>query len=70
MSLSFCERLLALRTDLGLTQQQCANGVGIAKARYQHYETGRREPDIEMLIALARFFGVSSDYLIGMSDQK
>ena len=68
MPSTLCIRLLGARAKAELTQQQCADAIGISKARYQHYETGRREPDVEMLIALATLFHVSIDYLVGMID--
>ena len=61
----FCTRLLDLRAESEFTQQQVADGIKVSKARYQHYETGRREPDIALLIALADFFGTTLDDLVG-----
>ena len=58
-----------LRDDRNLSQQQVADLLGISKVGYQNYEVGRRKPTFEMLIALADFFGVSLDYLVGRTDK-
>ncbi|APX72890.1 helix-turn-helix domain-containing protein [Companilactobacillus allii] len=58
-------RLKLLRQNLGLTQQEVANKIGVSRASYSHMENGRNEPDNETLIKLSNFFGVSTDYLLG-----
>lgn len=50
------------------TQRQVADGIGIAEQAYQRYEYGRTVPSALALIALADFFNVSLDYLVGRSD--
>ena len=60
----FYKNLAALRNNLGLTQREVAGRLGIPFQRYNHYETGRNEPDIETLKAIARFFDVSLDELL------
>lgn len=50
------------------TQRQVADGIGIAEQAYQRYEYGRTVPSALVLIALADFFNVSLDYLVGRSD--
>lgn len=64
----FCERLRKVRADKGLSQAQAAAGIGMTEAGYQNYEVGRRLPTIEKLYALADFFEVSIDYLLGRVD--
>ena len=54
--------------DCRLSQKELADLLGISERGYRHYELGSREPDIEGLIALADFFDVSLDYLVGRSD--
>lgn len=50
------------------TQKQAADAAGVSESMYQFYEYGRNEPTASVLIALADFFGVSLDYLVGRSD--
>ncbi len=58
-------RLKQIMAETGVTQQQVAGGIGVSAQAMNHYIHGRREPDIETLIKLADYFGVSVDYLIG-----
>jgi len=62
--------LKKLRTEKGLTQEELSKNLNINRATYAHYETGRREPDIETLKLLAKYFNVSVDYLLGNSDDR
>lgn len=66
--MSFPERLLAIRKSHGFTQKQVYEGVGMSPLGYQRYEYGDREPAYQKLLALADFFNVSLDYLVGRSD--
>ena len=67
LSLTFADRLRLLRTEHGLTQKDVFSAIGVAPIVYQRYEYGR-SPSFENLIALADFFDVSLDYLVGRSD--
>ena len=62
------ERLKELRFSRNLTQKEIADSVGMAPVAYQRYEYGTREPAYQKLIALADYFDVSLDYLVGRSD--
>jgi len=62
------ERMEQLKAEKLLLQKDIAKGVGLALRTYQYYEKGERIPDANSLIALARFFNVSIDYLVGESD--
>lgn len=66
--MTFCERLKELRASRNLTQKEVADSVGMAPMAYQRYEYGTREPAYQKLIALADFYDVSLDYLVGRSD--
>lgn len=66
--MSFSDRLKELRTMHNLTQKEVADSVGMAPMAYQRYEYGTREPAYQKLIALADYFDVSLDYLVGRSD--
>lgn len=59
------KQLKKLRNQKGLTQQQLANYLHVSKSSVGLWETNKREPDIDILITLADFYGVSVDYLLG-----
>ena len=61
----FGELLQNERVMHGLTQQQVADAVGIHLRAYQRYEYNTRKPSFEALLAIADFFDVSLDYLVG-----
>lgn len=64
----FQERLKEQRTLYGKTQRQMAEHLGISQPSYIRYEKGTAEPTLEKLAALADFFDVSVDYLLGRAD--
>ncbi len=64
----FQERLRFLRAEKGVSQKQVAESLGITEVGYRNYETGRRKPTFDILPSIADFFGVSTDYLFGRSD--
>lgn len=63
----FSENLKYWRTARGMTQQQVADQLGIARDRYTSYEIGRHEPGIEMLVQLSDVLNVSTDTLLKKS---
>ena len=67
--MSFAERLKELRTSRNLTQKQVYEAIGMSAIGYQRYEYGEREPAYQNLLALADYFDVSLDYLVGRSDE-
>ena len=54
-----------IRTRKGLTQAEVASALGVSSVVYSRYETGSRQPSIDILIQLADIFGVTVDYLLG-----
>lgn len=64
----FGEKVRALRLEKGLTQTQLADKIGLVKGSISAYEQGKKYPSVEVLIKLCSVFDVSSDYLIGLSD--
>lgn len=62
------ERLYDLRKDKGLSQDELGELLNINKHSISSYERGRSEPPDEIKIILARFFDVSVDYLLGLTD--
>ena len=63
-------RIKELREARALTQQQLADDLGVQRNTISRYETGEREPSLEMLEVFARYFSVDIDYLVGASDTK
>ncbi len=66
--IKFAERLQELRKENHVTQKGMAEFLKIQVRSYQSYEGGDRRPDYEKLVALADYFGVSTDYLLGRTD--
>ena len=62
-------RLREARMMRKKTQKETAQILDMALRSYQFYEQGKTEPSISKLIALADFFGVTMDYLVGRSDE-
>ena len=64
----FLFRLRQLRLDAKLSQVNVAKGIGINYLSYNNYEKRNCFPPLKVIFALCRFYGVSSDYLLGLSD--
>lgn len=64
----FCERIRSLRISCNLSQQQLGEILGISKPAVSDIERGRRTTTIEKLVEIAEQFNVSTDYLLGLSD--
>ena len=62
------EKIKELRTDRGLTQTQVAKETGISQNAIAQWENETRTPNINAVIALAKYFGVTTDYLLGLED--
>ncbi|MFC0213983.1 helix-turn-helix domain-containing protein [Paenibacillus chartarius] len=62
------ERIALLREKQGMTQEDLATALGISRAALSHYETNRREPDHETITKIANHFRVTTDYLLGRTD--
>ena len=65
----FSERVKSLRENHKLTQQELANIINVTDKAISLIETMRRGASIEVLDALADYFNVSVDYLIGRTDK-
>lgn len=61
--MAFADTLKRLRLSKGLTQEELANGTGLAKSSISMYESGRRKPSFEVLEAFADFFNVDMNTL-------
>lgn len=64
----FSQRLKTLREERGLTMQKLGEEIGTSGVSIGYYERGERVPDIHILAKMCQFFGVTSDYLIGLED--
>ena len=64
----FSQRIYELRKRRGLSQKELGDAVGLSHKSISTIESGARSTTIEKLIALARYFGVSTDYLLGLKD--
>ena len=65
----FSNRLISLRKERGLTQGELATVIQKKRSTVSGYETEGKEPDLETVCLLAKYFGVSTDYLLGYSDR-
>lgn len=67
----FDERLTELRKAKGINQKECAAELGMTDAsKYNKWENGKNCPDFTTVCQLARYFDVTTDYLLGASDSK
>ena len=64
----FMERLKELRTERNLSQMQLAKETGLSGGAIGFWETGKRVPNALAIITLAKYFGVTTDYLLGVTD--
>lgn len=67
---NFSNRLISLRKERGLTQEDLANLIHKKRSTVSGYETEGKEPDLDTVCWLANYFGVSTDYLLGYSDER
>ena len=66
--MAFNVRLKQLRQNRKLTQGELADILGLKPTAISNYESKRNEPSFDKLIALSKYFDVSCDYLLGISD--
>jgi transcriptional regulator with XRE-family HTH domain len=64
------DRLRLLRKERKLTQGNMASAILVPRVTYTHYELGKRTPDLDTIIMLARFHHVSIDYLVGNAQMR
>ena len=62
-------RIKDLREDRDLTQREIAAYLHVKQNTYSQYENGQRQIPVELLIALARYYGTSVDYILGLTDE-
>lgn len=61
-------RLKELRNERELSQRELAKAIGVSPKAVNFWELGVNEPKASYIIALAKFFGVSTDYLLGVTN--
>ena len=64
----FCQRLRQLRQSHHLTAEQLGKEFGVSKQTVSRWELGDRLPPLDVATALAEYYNVSLDYLVGLSD--
>ena len=70
ITLNYAERMRNLRQDNDLSQKKVADMLGVAQTTYSQYELEKRPMTIDYLIALCKFYNVSADYMLGLSNRK
>lgn len=64
----FSSKLKELREEKGLSQVELARELGFTQSAIAKWESGERNPSLDLLISIAKFFGVTTDYLLGLED--
>ena len=67
--MNYRQRMRNLREDRDLTQREVAVVISKSQQGYSHIEEGRAELKIDDMIKLCRFYNVTADYFVGMSDK-
>ena len=68
MDRTFPETLSVLRRERNISQRTAAAALNISQALLSHYENGAREPGLDFVCRACGYYGVSADYLLGLSD--
>ncbi len=63
------ERIRNLREDNDLTQKQLAKILNCSQQVYSNYELGQRDIPTDVLIKISKFYNVSTDHILGLSDK-
>ncbi|MGN0797328.1 MAG: helix-turn-helix domain-containing protein [Christensenellales bacterium] len=64
----FAERLKELRIEKGVGQNKLAEDLDLSNASISYWENAKQEPTASAIYKLAKYFNVSTDYLLGLSD--
>lgn len=62
------DRLKLLWKQKAVSQKTVAEAIGVTLSAYSNYEQGIREPNLQILINLCKYYEVSADYLLGIDD--
>lgn len=63
------QRIRNIREDKDLTQEQVAKSIGLKREQYRRYETGENEMKVSHIIKLCRYYKLSADYILGLTDE-
>ena len=69
MEMTFGEKIKLLRETMELNQTELGKAVNMTQRKISYIECGKYEPNIDDIIALCRYFEVSSDYLLGLDER-
>lgn len=70
MKMERYDRIRGLREDADLTQEKVGEAINVPQRTYAYYESGQRMVPPSVLCALADFYGVSVDYILGRTNNK
>lgn len=68
LDMNFNDRLSLIRKDNNMSRETLANKLGVSYSTIAKYESGSRQPDFDTLQSIARLFDVTTDYLLGKTD--
>lgn len=69
MEVTYIKRIRDLREDHDKTQQELADILGTSQTMYARYERGANELPLRHLVKLCKYYGVSADYILGLSNK-
>jgi len=64
------ERLKEVRMEKNISQSQLAKDTGLSQSAISFWESGERSPSVQAVIILAKYYNVSTDYLLGITDNE
>ena len=64
----FVERLKELRFERGLSKEQVSKDTGLSRSAISLWEAGKRVPNAEAVVVLAKYFEVTTDFLLGVDN--
>lgn len=64
------EKLVELRTSMGVTQEAVARSLSVSNKTISKWENGASMPDIPMLVSISKFYGITADALLGLAEEK
>ena len=70
MNFLYVKKIRDLREDNDKTQKEIADFLHIKQNTYSQYENGHRQLPIDFLIALAKYYKTSTDYILGLTDER
>jgi transcriptional regulator with XRE-family HTH domain len=68
--MKFSEKLKRIRIEKNVTQDMLSKALGLNRSTISSYESDRNQPDLDTLVKIAKYFNVSTDYLLDISDIK